>query len=74
MVSPDQLAEPPKPGMVTPLDAIESPIEIAFRSGGVKFGISGAVVRFLIDHQTFRAGANNRHIIFRRHRPNFYGD
>src|SRR5215469_13581737 len=60
-------AEPAKTGRITTLRAIEPKIKVAFRSGGMHFRVSAAIVSFLINDEPFRAAFDNRHIILRLH-------
>ena len=53
------------------LRAIEPPVEILFRPGGVQCLIDGAIVRFLIDHESLRAVADDFGILIVLHRSHF---
>ena len=64
-------AESPEAGGVSALRRFHSPLKIALRSSGVHFGIHRAVVSFLINHQSVRAGEDNRAIIPGFHGPDF---
>ena len=64
-------AEPAKPGGVSALGAIQPPVEIAFRPGGVHLGINAAIVGFLVNDEAVRAGGDERLVIFGFHRPDF---
>src|SRR5207249_3309204 len=66
--------EPAKPRRVPPLGAIESKIEIAFRPGGVHFGIDTAIIRLLINDEPFGASLDNRHIVIHLHRAHLDGN
>src|SRR4029077_16771884 len=67
-------AKPAKTGCVTALDAIQSKIEIAFRSGSMHLRINAAIVGLLVNDESFRACLDNRHIIFRLHWAYFDGN
>src|SRR6267143_969004 len=56
-------AESSKTRRITALGAIQSKIEIAFRPGGVHFGIHATIVGLLINDKALRAGLDNLHII-----------
>src|SRR2546423_13841894 len=63
--------EPAKSRIVTALCAIEPPVEIAFRSGGVEFSVGLAVVGFLVNDEAFRAGFDDGNIVRGFHWPDF---
>src|SRR5207247_9875704 len=65
---------PATPRRVPPLGAIESKIEIAFRPGGVHFGIDTAIIRLLINDEPFGASLDNRHIVIHLHRAHLDGN
>ncbi len=67
-------AKPTKSGIVTPHCALETPIEIALRTGGVHLGVNFTIVGFLIDDQTFRSSRNDREVIRSFHRTHFDRD
>lgn len=67
-------AETTEAGIVSAFGSFETPIEIAFGSGGVHLGINGAIISFLIDDETIRAGFDDRAILVRLHRADFEGD
>ena len=55
-------------GHVAPLRAFESPGEILLWAGGVECGVSGRIVRLLIDHETFRTRRHQAGIVGGFHR------
>ena len=67
-------AEPAKTGGVSALRRFHPPVEIAFRPGGVQLRVKGAVVSFLIHHESFCAGPDDGTIILRLHRADFERD
>ena len=54
--------------------SFQSPVVIPFWSGRVNRGISCAIVRFLVDDQTFRTGRNEWPVLVDLHRCNFDRD
>src|SRR5213075_3110470 len=66
--------EPAKSRLVTAVRAIEAPVEIAFRSGGVQFAVRFAVIGFLVNDEAFRAGFDDRNVVRRFHWPDFDRD
>ena len=67
-------AETAKAGCVGAFGSFETPIEIAFGSGGVHVGVNRAIVSFLVDDETFSAGCDDGTIFGSFHRPNFQRD
>src|SRR3954468_12328687 len=65
---------PTEPGGVTALRAIEPPVKVAFRSGRMQLLINPAIVSFLVNHQGFGAGLNDRSILGRLHWSDFDGN
>lgn len=51
--------------------AVQPPVEVLFRSGGVELGISLAVVSFLIDDESLRAVVNDFRILLVFHGADF---
>ena len=72
----EQRSDPdsPKSCRVRTFRSFQSPIEIPFWSGRVNLGVGFAVVRFLVDDQTFRAGRNEWLVIVDLHRSNLERD
>jgi hypothetical protein len=66
-------AETAETGVVGALGSFESPIEIAFGTGGMHVRIDGAVVSFLIDDEAFSAGLDDWAIFGGFHGADFEG-
>src|SRR5437763_5970002 len=67
-------SEATKAGRVTTLGAVESKVKITFGTGGMHFAINRAIVCFLVNHETLRAGFDDGDVIFRCHGPNLDRD
>src|SRR5690242_6236495 len=67
-------AEPSKSRRVSALGTIKAKIEIALGASRVHLGIDTAIVSLLVNDETFGAGLDNRHVIFRFHRTHLDGD
>ena len=70
--SPD--SNPTKSSGVTALGTIEPPIEIAFRTRGMHFGVDLAIICFLINDEGFGSGADQRPVFVRFHWPDLNRD
>ena len=66
--------EPAEARRVGALRRFQPPVEVALRPGGVHLGIHGAVVGFLVNDQTFRAGLGDGAIFVRLHRADLERD
>ena len=60
--------------VVATLGTCQTPTKIFFRSGQMQLIVDSAVVRFLVNNETFRAGFNNRNVVFGFHRSDFDRD
>src|SRR5437667_8141832 len=56
---------------VAALGTQQAPAKILFRSGQMQLIINGAVIGFLVDNETFRAGLNDGNVVFDFHRSDF---
>src|SRR5205823_7119748 len=63
-----------KTGVVATLGTCQAPAEILFWSGQMQLIVDGAVVGFLVNDETFRAGFNNWNVFLRFHRSDFDRD
>ena len=59
---------------VAALGACQAPAKILFRSGQMQLIVDGAVIRFLVNNETFRARFDNRNVFLRFHRSDFDRD
>src|SRR5207248_5417136 len=60
--------------LIPALGTQQPPAKIFFWSGQMQLIINGAVIGFLVDNETFRAGLNNRNIVLNFHRSDFNRD
>lgn len=60
--------------LVGALRALEAPVEIAFRAGGVQPLVDPSVIGFLVNHQAFGTGGNHLGIFLAFHRADLQTD
>src|SRR2546423_6452235 len=60
--------------VIATLGTCQAPAKILFRAGQMQLIVDGAVVRFLINNETFRTRFNNRNVVFGFHRSDFDRD
>ena len=67
-------AQPAEAGSVGALGGFQAPVKITLRTGGMHFGVDGAVVGFLINDQPVRTCGHERPVIFGLHGADFQRD
>ena len=67
-------AQPPEAGCMGALRRLEPPVEVALGAGGVHGCVNLAVVGFLINDESLRAGFDQRPVFVGLHRADFERD